>query len=574
MHLDSFVFSAVLLLTVTSIAVVLSKRLGLGSVLGLLVAGVIVGPHSPGPNITTHVEDVRDFTELGIVLLLFLIGLEMKPSNLWAMRREVLGLGSLQIFLSGLALSAYAALFQENWEIALLFGFTLALSSTAFVMQLLHERGEVASPHGRTAFSILLMQDLAVLPLLAIVPILSDTGTLSADVPLWEQLMVIVGMLTMLWVFGHFLLPHILNHLAKQGNREGFLLVVMLAVFLAAWATNLAGVSMVMGAFMMGMMLSNSRYRLQVQAFVEPYKGILMSLFFVAVGMSIDIKAIADQSLVFASHVLAVSSIKVAILFVLALAFGLGRSVAIRICFMLSQGGEFAFVVFASAKGLEVIDDATFVIGIGVVTVTMLLTPLLVRLGDKLAQKTDARQTGLDEMRYQRREGEAPKPIMIGGYGRVGHTIATILHSSSIPFIAFDEDPGRVAQGKKDNHAVYYGDIGDPALLTAAGIEQVALVILTIDSSQAALRTVKHLRASYPDVPIIARARDLETSAQLLEAGATHAYPEAIEGSMRLAAIALEMIDVPQETVDVLLKDLRSDGYFLVRDEEMPERTK
>ncbi len=202
MELDSFVLSAVLLLIAASVAVALFKHLGLGSMLGLLVAGIIVGPHSPGPYITTHVEDVRHFTELGVVLLLFLIGLEMKPGRLWALRRNVFGLGSLQILLSGVAIAAYMALYQASWKTALLIGLTLALSSTAFVMQLLQERGEIASRHGSTAFAVLLMQDLAIVPLLALVPILSDTGALSSEVPLWEQIAIIAGMLGLVWGFG------------------------------------------------------------------------------------------------------------------------------------------------------------------------------------------------------------------------------------------------------------------------------------------------------------------------------------------------------------------------------------
>jgi len=217
MDLDSFVISAVMLLAAASVAVAVFKRLGLGSVLGLLVAGVIVGPHSPGPYVTAHVhvDDVRHFTELGVVLLLFVIGLEMRPRRLWALRREVFGLGSLQILLSGIAIAAYAGLHQASWKTALLIGLTFALSSTAFVVQLLQERGEIASRHGTTAFAVLLMQDLAIVPLLALVPILSDTGTLSADIPLWEQIAIVLAMFGLVWAFGRYVVPYALNTLPR-----------------------------------------------------------------------------------------------------------------------------------------------------------------------------------------------------------------------------------------------------------------------------------------------------------------------------------------------------------------------
>jgi glutathione-regulated potassium-efflux system protein KefB len=372
-----------LLLIAASIAVALFKHLGLGSVLGLLVAGIIVGPHSPGPYVTTHVEDVRHLTELGVVLLLFLIGLEMKPGRLWALRRNVFGLGSLQILLSGVVIAAYVAMYQSSWKTALLIGLTLALSSTAFIVQLLQERGEIASRYGSTAFAVLLMQDLAIVPLLALVPILSDTGALSSAVPLWKQVAVVIGMLGLVWGFGRRVVPFALERLSRQNNREGFFLVVMLAVFIAAWAMHQAGLSMALGAFMMGMLLSESRYSLQIQALVEPYKGLLMSLFFVAVGMP--------------------------------------------------------------------------------------LTPVLVKDGDAMARRAGRPRPEGDEYRYHAENGESKARAILGGYGRVGHAVATLLQSSGVPFLAFDTNPAHVARGKADGFPVYYGDIGDLELLAAAG---------------------------------------------------------------------------------------------------------
>lgn len=569
MELDSFVISAVILLAAASVAVAVFKRLGLGSVLGLLVAGVIVGPHSPGPYVTAHVDDVRNFTELGVVLLLFLIGLEMRPRRLWALRREVFGLGSLQILLSGLAIAAYAALFQTSWKTGLLIGLTLALSSTAFVVQLLQERGEIASRHGTAAFAVLLMQDLAIVPLLALVPILSDTGALSAEVPLWEQIGIVLGMFGVVWLFGRHVVPYALDRLAVQNNREAFLLVVMLAVFLAAWAVQQAGLSMALGAFVMGMLLSGSQYNLQIQAHVEPYKGLLMSLFFLAVGMSIDLGAMGREPWLYTQHVVVIVAIKLAVLLPLALAFGLSRAAAVRLTFLLGQSGEFGFVLFGSAKALGVIDDATFVVAVGVISVTMLATPALVRIGDAFATRLETQPQGPEGLRYDGEEHPPARRVVIGGYGRVGHTVATLLHGSSIPFIAFDTNPARVAVGKADGHAVYYGDIGDPELLLAARVDQAALVVLTIDHAPGALRAASHLRNSFPRVPIIARARDLETCSHLIQAGVTLAYPEAVEGSLRLAAEAMQLFGVPVDDVNLLLQGVRKENYALVRTPEM-----
>ncbi|MEL0586642.1 MAG: cation:proton antiporter [Candidatus Thiodiazotropha sp. (ex. Lucinoma kazani)] len=572
MHLDTFLFSALLLLIATSVAVALFKHLGLGSVLGLLVAGMIVGPYSPGPYVTEHVEDVRHFTELGVVLLLFIIGLEMRPRRLWAMRREVFGLGLLQILLTGLVIALYFRLYQSSWALSILIGLTFALSSTAFVIQILQERGEIASRHGMTAFSILLMQDLAIVPLLAAVPILSDTGRLSAEIPVWQQLMIEVGMIAMVVVVGRYVLPFVLNQLAKQGNREGFFLVVMLAVFLAAWVMDQAGLSMALGAFVMGMLLSGSSYRLQIQAFIEPYKGLLMSLFFVAVGMSIDFASIAQDALMFVQHIFVIVAIKMLVLLLLALAFGFSKQVAVRVSFFLAQGGEFGFVLIGSAKALQVIDDGTFVMAVGVISVSMLITPLLVRASDRLAKQFDRSEHEADHLQYPADHGEESQRVIIGGYGRVGHTVAVLLHTSGVPIVVFDTRPDRVAQGKKDDLPVYYGDISDPDLLDAANAGNASLVVLTINNGPTALKAVSHIRNAYPHVPVISRARDLEACGHLVKAGASHAFPEALESSLRLGAIALQMVDVPKDNVDLLLHGVRQDNYTLVVSEEDTQR--
>ncbi|MBD3619033.1 MAG: cation:proton antiporter [Chromatiales bacterium] len=567
MHLDSFVTSALILLLVTAFAVALFKHFGLGSILGLLVAGIIVGPHSPGPSLTDHVEEVRHFTELGVVMLLFVIGLEMKPSRLWAMRREVLGLGSLQILITGAAIGSYFLLYQERWQAALLIGLTFALSSTAFVLQMLHERGEIASPHGKTAFSVLLMQDIAIVPLLAIVPIMSASGRLSSEVPLWQQILIVLGMLALIGVMGRYVLPWVLDRLARKGNKEGFLLFVIMTVFLAAWAMDMAGLSMALGAFLMGMLLSGSRYRLQVEAAIEPYKGLLMSMFFVAVGMSIDFEALAADPVLFAQHTVVIVAIKFTVLFLLALAFGYAQGLSARVAILLAQGGEFGFVLFGAAKALNVIDDATFVIAVGVISVTMLATPLMVRLGDALGRQV-ARRRVKDSAPFEPVDAAGEQRVVaLGGYGQVGHAVAVLLHSSGVPFVAFDTDPARVAQGQRDGFPVYFGDISDPDLLEAAHVGRAALVVLTIDKVAASLNAISHIRMRFPNLPIVARGRTLEDVTRLTEEGATHVFPEAMESSLRLGRLALEMIQVPDDEVDELLHDVRSGGYRLVSKE-------
>jgi len=292
-----------------------------------------------------------------------------------------------------------------------------------------------------------------------------------------------------------------------------------------------------------------------------------MSLFFVAVGMSIDLGQLAARPLQFIQHTAVLIGIKLAVLFPLAIAFGYSRRDAVRMSCLLAQAGEFGFVLFGSALVLQVIDEATFVLAVGVISLSMLLTPLLVRLGDRLARRLD---TGSEH--GAQLVDHVMKPmsgqVLIGGYGRMGHTVATLLQTSGIPYIAFDSDPARVAQGRADEQPVLYGDISDPELLAAAHAERASLIVLTIDHPATALRAVSLLRNLYPKTPIIARARDLEASSQLLRAGATEAYPEAVEASLRLGAKALQMVGAAEDNVELLLQGVRERGYELVREGE------
>lgn len=564
MELETFITSAVILLIVASTMVVLFKHFGLGSIAGFLVAGIIVGPYTAGPKITTHVEGIRSFTELGIILLLFVIGLEMRPSRLWAMRKQVFGLGTLQIALTTAFVAAFMMIGNLSWKASLIIGLAMSLSSTALVVQLLQEKGEIASPHGSTAFSVLLMQDIAIVPMLALVSALAGAEMVSVKTAV-SKLAVITAVFVLIWVFGKYIVPYVLEKIARQKNREGFLLVVILAVFLATWAMHQAGLSFAMGAFLMGVFLSNCRYSVQIQAYIEPYKGILISLFFVAVGMSIDLQSIAAGPFMFAYYATIIILVKIGVMFAACIFLGMNSAVAARVSFLLAQGGEFGFVLLTSSRLFRIIDSNTFVTGIGVISISMLLTPLTAKIGYYLAARYLPSKKEKEYVPFQEKEGAVRGRVIIGGYGRVGHVIAVILNSSQVPFIVFDNDPDRVAKGKKDGFPVYYGDIGNPDLLAAVHAEQAALVVLTVDNEKTALEAVSHVKNYYPGIPVIARSRDLEASGRLVQAGATRALPEAVEASLRLATETLSMVGIPVDNIDLLLAGVRSKNYELVK---------
>jgi glutathione-regulated potassium-efflux system protein KefB len=569
---QSFVHAAVLLLVVAAVAVALFRHFGLGSILGLLVAGMLIGPHTPGSSFTGHVEDLRHFTELGVVLLLFVIGLEMHPRRLWELRRTLFGLGTLQVLLTGLVLALYFRWFVGSWSVAVLVGLSLALSSTALVMQMLYDEREIATRHGQTAFSVLLFQDLAVVPMLALMPITATDGPLPVEAGFWEQLGIIGAMLALVIVGGRWLVPMLLDLLARQGNREAFFLVVMAAVFIAAGAMDLAGMSMALGAFLMGVMLSGSRYSVQVHAIVEPHKGLLMSLFFVAVGMSVDLGVLAAEPLRFALHLVALLVIKIGLLYGLCRLFGNTPADAVRVAFLLGQAGEFGFILFGAAKGLGIIDDRIFVTAVTVISLSMLLTPVLVRLANRIAEGMPHRADAVDERLSYKAEaaGDASPRVVVAGYGRVGHTVGAVLASHGIPYVAFDADPAAVARWRGEGLPVYYGDICDPSLLAAAKVEEAEVVVLTIDDPQASIDATSLVRAHAPSVAIIARARDLVSCDALFRAGATTAFPEAVEASLRLAAETLEGLGLSDEVAEGMLQQARGRDYALVRSELEP----
>ncbi len=560
--MDFFLLSALVLLAVTAIMVTISKHMGLGSILGLLIAGIIVGPNTPGPIVTSEVETLRHFTEFGVVLLLFIIGLEMQPSKLWSMRKEVFGLGSLQVIASGVVLGFYMNFFVESLAIAMLIGFTLALSSTALVMQLLQEKGKLNTEHGKNAFAILLLQDLAVVPLLAVLPWLS-TQEQNTNISWIESLITVVAMFALLIAFGRYIIPKALDKVAKQRNKDAFLLLTLLSVVLSAYLMDHAGLSMALGAFLMGMFLSTSRYSFQIESSLEPFKGILMSLFFIAVGMSIDFNAIFKSPLIFSTHIVVILVLKALVVFVLVLLFGGNKSGAIKLAFLLNQSGEFGFVLFGAAKALGIIDDTLFVVGIGVISISMLVTPVLYSFGCSIANKL----ANLSQFSYFNTENASmEQKVVVAGYGSTGKVIAKMLKSSGIPFMVFDINTTEVAHGRKEGLPVFFGDITDMKLLSTIKLDQASMLIVSIDHSLNAIKVVKHIKENYPHMKILARALDIKAMDKLLSSGASWVIAETLESSIRTGEEALSLMGVPNDEIATLLDALRKNEYELIRE--------
>lgn len=574
MDLQDFLPAAVYLLAVTAVCVALFRRIGLGAVLGLLVAGIIVGPYTPGPVATTEVEGVREFTHIGVVLLLFLIGLEMEPSRLWRMRREVFGLGLSQVLVTGAALGVYAYYFvagSSGWLLALGIGLTFALSSTAFALQMLEERGESATRHGRTALSVLLMQDMAVVPLLALVPLLAvargNSAAEGAEWPPLEAIGIDAAIVAGVLLAGRFVIPWALDFVVKQRNMDAFVMVALLAVLGAAWGMSHTGLSMELGAFAMGVLLSRTIHHHQLIAQIQPLKGVMMSLFFISVGMSIDVGLLVDGWGPILRDVVAIMAIKTVLLFVLCLAFGVSRTTAIRASFILAQCGEFGFVLFGVAHELGILGERAFLTGLVVIAASMMATPFFAKAGDLLADRWRERRRIVSDLP----DGGIThdRHVVVAGYGRIGTTLCSLLAACDVPYVAFDLDHAKTSEGKRAGHDVYIGDIKDNHFLAAIGVGRAALVVITVDSATAMLAGVSHLRQFYPDIPVMVRVRDLGMADRIVRMGATRAVPETVEASLEFSHAALFHVGVPEPTILDALTALRADDYDLLR---CPER--
>ena len=562
MDLTSILLALVVLLLATAICVILFERLGFGSILGFIVAGIIMGPHTTGPVATENVEDLQHIAELGVVLFLFTIGLEMRPEKMWAMRRLLFGLGSLQMLVTASVLGTYLLLFTDaSWESAVIGGLGFAMSSTAIIMATLAERGELATEHGQTSFAILMAQDLWIVPVMALVPILAHRTAEVTEASLWEEVSLLVVAIGGIIVIGRHLLPAVLGYTAKRRRMEAFGIVVMLSVVGAAWVAEHAGLSMTLGAFLIGMLLSASDYRYQIEATVAPFKDTLMGLFFIAVGMSINVSALLSDWSTLITHVPAILALKIAVLIGLTLAFSIGRQAAIRSGFLMSQFGEFAFVLFGAAAVAGVLSTHQLTLGMLAVALSMILTPLMVKIGSELAVRLGA----VSVVEEAKPAADLDRHVVVIGYEESGQLICLMLERANVPYIAFDRYISRVQEGKQSGHNVHFGDINSPATQQAAGLGRADAVYVTLrdmEQAKAVAVTLKHL---YPLLDVYVRVRTLKDQDELVARGIKHAGTGYIESTLVRGSALLKGIGTSEADVQELVEDFQRDDYALVR---------
>lgn len=552
-HEGSALRDAVAYLAAVVILVPLFARLKLGAVLGYLAAGVLIGPGLLG--LVSDTDGISQIAEFGIVLLLFVIGLELKPSRLWALRRDIFGLGTLQVVGCGLALTGVLlGITGLSWQAALVVGLPLGLSSTALVMQLLAERQLTGTPFGERIFAILLLQDIAIVPLLTVVGALSRLPDPTAR-PGWQTAALTVAALAGLVLAGRYLMNPLFKLIGRLGAREAFAAAALFTVLGAALLMQTLGLSMALGAFVAGVMLSESPYRHALEADIEPFRGLLLGLFFVSVGMTLDLTVLRDNPLMVALLVVAVMATKTIVIGGLARAFGTGWVRALQMGMLLAQGGEFGFVLFAQAqRGLLIDASAANLFG-AVVTVSMLLTPFAAKFAAVFNRAAPPRTDldGPDKVVHR----EADARVLLVGAGRFGQGVAQMLLARGVEVIAIDMDAELIDVSNLFGNRVYFGDGRRVDILRAAGAEGAQLLVLANDGAWPPEATLGPIRVAFPHLKILARAYDRVHLLDLRRADIDTATREMFDGSIALGREALALLGTEPETIVAIEAEFR-----------------
>jgi CPA2 family monovalent cation:H+ antiporter-2 len=567
MHVETLDLREVMVfLFAAGIVVPLVRRLRVSPVFGFLVVGLAIGPHGVARFaeglpwlhyfLITDLEGVRPLAELGVVFLLFMIGLELSLDRLWAMRRKVFGMGGTQIVATGTVIAVIAWLFDNPLSIAVVLGAGFALSSTAIVMQLLAENRRLGTETGRASFAILLCQDLAVLPILFLVGIFaakSDAPVLAAFAwAIGEALIAIAAILAI----GSLVLRPVFRFVGSTASREMFLALVLLVIVGTALATEQFGLSMALGAFLAGLLFAETEYRHQVEVDIEPFKGLLLGLFFVSVGMSIDLAQVAAKPIWLIAAVFGLYLIKSPIVYVLARLFGEPRPVALEVGLLLGQGGEFAFLVVGMAYGLGLMPNDTAQFMLIVTGITMIATPPVAHIARNLARAVEAREADGGQHDTDIPTGLSGHVIVVG-YGRVGQMLGSVLDSLELPHVGLDNDASLVARYRAAGAGTFYGDASRPDMLRKLGVDRAAALVVTMDSPQTAEHVVATARQHWPELLIYARARDRAHAARLVNRGASHVIPETVEVSLQMGEMVLMGVGVPDEAARRIIEARR-----------------
>lgn len=538
-HDSHFLIQSVVFLFAAVVSVALSHRLGLGSVAGYLLAGIGLGPF--GLKLVEKVEDVRHFAELGVVFLLFVIGLELEPKRLWNMRSRLLSLGFTQVAGSVLLIAGVGWLGGVNLRVGVVAGMALALSSTALALQPLTERGTLKNQSGQAIFAILLFQDLAVIPMLALMPLLGSTGVGAGFS--WQRLGFALAVIGATLVGGHYLARPVFRHIARTRQREIFTAFALLLVLGIAWGFESAGLSMALGTFLAGVLLAESEYRHEIEAAVEPFKGLLLGLFFISVGMSVDFRMLRTEPLLIFGLIVGLFGLKSLVLSAIAQYWNFPRNERPLFVLLLAQGGEFAFVLLSLAVQRGVLDDEAARAMTLAVALSMLSTPFLLVFNDRVLASRFANE------RPEHGDQKVPESgkVIVAGLGRVGQVVARLLHGSGYEPTILDDDPDHVEQSRRFGFRVFYGDATRLDLLVAAGASSADFLIITLDNPQATSSLARTAMKHFPNLRVIARARDMRHMFELRDIGVQIIERETFQSALALGRETLAAVGAHAE---------------------------
>jgi monovalent cation:proton antiporter-2 (CPA2) family protein len=568
MHLETFLLGAFVYLAAAVVAAPIAMRLGLGSVLGYLVAGIVIGPSLTGLIGGSQGESVMHFAEFGVIVMLFLVGLELQPSKLWDLRRPILGLGGLQVAGTAAAIGGAALLLGFEWKAALTIGLVLALSSTAIVLQSMQERGLMKTSVGQSTFSVLLFQDISVIPMLALLPLLAvqiaggaESHSLIGGLPAWAQTLAVLGAVAAIILAGRFLMRPLFRIVAGAKIREIFVAFALLIVVGITLLMQLVGLSAALGTFLAGVVLAESEYRHELEQDLDPFKGLLLAVFFIAVGAGIDFNLLLSEPVKIIGFVLGFVLIKLIVHFFLARLFKMPVPDASRFAFMLAQGGEFAFVLISFVAGLGLLGIADAAMLVAVVAISMALAPLLIIFEERVIQPLFARGGVLREPDVI---DESEAKVIIAGYGRFGMTVGRLLLANGFKSVVLEHDTEQIDALRKFGFKLFYGDASRIDLLEAAGAREAEILIVAVDDRDKANEIAAAVQKNFPNLRIFARVFDRVHAYEMINAGVTDFYREVFDASVQMGEDALVALGKhPYEAHRAALLFKAHDGQLL-----------
>jgi monovalent cation:proton antiporter-2 (CPA2) family protein len=568
MTLNQFLIGALVYLAATVISAPIAKRLGLGSVLGFLIAGAILGPSILGL-VGGEGEKVQHFAEFGVVMMLFLVGLELEPAKLWALRKHIFGLGLLQVLGCAVVLGLTSLLVVRDWREGVVIGLILAISSTAIVLQSMEERGVLKTPVGQSIFSVLLFQDISVIPILAVLPLLAiatassahDTSSLISGLPAWLQAISILGVVAGIMLSGRYLMKPLFRFVAETGSREIFVAFALLLVVGITLLMGLIGLSAALGTFLAGVVLADSEYRHELEMDLDPFKGLLLAIFFISVGSGIDFRLIADAPVYLVVGLIAFIALKFLTQIGLARFFKMSWADATRFSFSLAQGSEFGFVLVGITLGLGLVSPSVAGLLTAIIVLSMAAAPLLMLFDDKIIQpRFGSAETEREADVIETRGVD----VIIAGHGRFGMTIGRVLTAQGFRTAHLDHDPSQVDVLRKFGMKVFYGDALRLDLLEAAGAKEAKVLIIAIDDAEKITELVKIAQQNFPNLKLFVRAYDRTHSIVLMKLGVQNFYREVFGSSMDLAKGALEALGrTPKDAWRIVDTFRKHDEQFL-----------